>query len=131
MLLPALPLAALGIEPPDPDWKTKKRLIRERNIALTLAANQLYGLDERPLKYTWGSRPGAHGEYDRGFDRAELDLESVHDPRKFWHVLNETLAHEHAHRVNGLLKGKRGHDEKFRGILDELRKHQYGLLADE
>lgn len=122
MFWPALPLAAMAITPPDPDWSTKKAMIRDRIGQLHDVSTSLYGPSPYP-QYTMTRRAGTHGAYGREWDRIKLDLESVHD--KFWHVYNETLAHEMAHRQAGLLGHKTGHGDEWEQIFMRLKQ---GLL---
>lgn len=122
MLLPLMPLAAMGVEPPDPEWSVKKAMLRDRLRTLQQNANAFYQRNDPYPGFTMERKGGTHGAYDYDWDRITLDLESVQN--RFWHVYNETLAHEYAHRLNGLLNDSRGHGEGFEGIFQTLREQQ-------
>ena len=126
MFWPALPLATLGVIDPEPDWATKKALIRDRLHVIHKNANALYSRSDPFPGYTMDRRPDTHGDYDREWDRITIDLESLHD--KFWHVYNETLAHEMAHRQAGLLGHPKGHGDEFDSIFRQFLTTQHGLL---
>lgn len=63
-----------------------------------------------------------HGEYSHDWDIITLDLESVHDPEKFWHVYNETVAHEWAHKLNASVNDSSGHGDDFERVFGALRQ---------
>lgn len=121
-MLAALALAAQLATMPDPDWTTKKRMLRERLTEVVAAGNALHERDDELPRLTLDRLHGRHGEYSHTWNVMTLDLESVHDPAKFWHVYNETIAHEWAHRLNASIHHSRGHGEEFRRLLATLKR---------
>ncbi len=125
-LLAPLLFAAIPALPPDVDWSLKKRLLRERVAEVVAAGNALFGRHDARPGLVLDRLPGLHGSYDHEWNVMSLDLESIHDAEKFWHVYHVTIAHEWAHRLNGALHGARGHDEDFMQVLTALRRALHG-----
>ena len=127
----ALALSLHLLTPPDLEWSAKKRLLRERTSLVVRVSNRVRGRADRVPHVTFARLRQQHGEYDRHWDRIVFDLESVHDPAKFWHVYRETVLHEWAHALNARLDGERGHGEDFRACLRETRRSMARLEGDE
>lgn len=121
-MLVALAFAAQLAISADSDWTTRKRLLRERLAAVVVAGNTLHARDDETPQLTLDRLPGRHGTYNHTWNVMTLDLESVHDQAKFWHVYNETIAHEWAHHLNAAIHRSRGHDETFHRLLEALKR---------
>ena len=126
-------LAAHLAQPAQLGWSERKRLLRERMTAVVATANETYCRDDRVPHPVLERLPHAHGSYDHAFGRLSLDLESVNDPGKFWHVVNETIAHEWAHHLNRRINDSRGHGGNFNAVLAALQNgvdEESGIYCD-
>ena len=120
-MLEAVALVAHLLVPPLPDWTERKRLLRARLEQVVRTGNRVYARDDLPPQLTLARLPGQHGEFDHDWNRLTLDLESLHDPGKFWHVYRNTVPHEWAHGLNARMHHERGHGERFERIVTALR----------
>ncbi|MBW3567161.1 MAG: hypothetical protein KY410_04235 [Proteobacteria bacterium] len=125
-MLEMVVFAAHLVQPPQLEWSERKRLLRERVTAVVAAANEMYCRDDPAPHPVLERLPNAHGRYDHAFGRLSLDLESVNDPGKFWHVINETIAHEWAHHLNRRINASRNHGRDFNALLAALRNGAKG-----
>lgn len=120
-MLEMVVFTAYLVQPAQLDWSERKRLLREQVTAVVAAANEMYCRHDTVPHPVLERLPNAHGRYDHAFGRLSLDLESVNDPGKFWHVINETIAHEWAHHLNRRINASRHHGSDFDVMLMSLR----------
>lgn len=106
---------------PEPAWSERKRLLRERVAEVVATGNCLYQRNDQPPRIVKERLQSMHGKYDHVRDWIVLDLESLHAPQKFRHVVHETIPHEWAHKLNRAINGQRGHGAAFQEIHDTLR----------
>lgn len=117
-------LAAHFVQPAQLEWSARKRLLREQVTTVVAAANEMYCRNDAVPHPVLERLPDAHGRYDHAFGRLSLDIESVTDAVKFWHVINETIVHEWAHHLNRKINTSRDHGSDFHAVLTSL---QYSL----
>lgn len=115
-----LPLAAALMGPPELDWSEKKKAVRDQMARMVEAGNAIYGREDSQPDLVMERLPGYHGKFNHGMDRMRLDLESVQDDEKFWHVHDETIPHELAHRLQKALYDRTGHTDDHKAITEAL-----------
>lgn len=120
-MLEMLTIAAHLVQPLPPEWSARKRLLRERLAEVVQTGNLKHNRNDVPPRLLLERLPDAHGSYRHDRERMKLDLESVNDPEKFWHVYVETIPHEWAHGLNARINGERGHGQDFNAMLESLR----------
>ena len=121
-----LELLALGshlLVPPQTDWSMRKRLLRERVAEVVATSNRMLARQDAVPRLVLERLHGQHGEFRHSRFMLVLDLESVQDARKFWHVYHETIPHEWAHNLNAEVHHSRGHGETFEYLRRALRKN--------
>lgn len=116
---------------PEPDWRTKKELIRRRTRRLTEESNRLYGRNDSVPSTKTEAIPGKHGSYLPLHDIMTWELGSVQD--KWPRFYEGTMPHEFAHRaereVGGLpIRKASDHGEEFQQFEQELAR---ALLAPD
>lgn len=120
-MLEMLTLAGHLVMPADLEWSTRKQMLRARLEEVIHAGNECHDRNDRQPEMTLARLQGRHGVYVHAWQRIVLDIESVNDPRKFWHVYHETIPHEWAHALNARINNERGHGSGFRELLKSLR----------
>lgn len=116
-----LTLAGHLAMPANLEWSTRKHMLRARLAEVIRVSNECNDRDDRQPEMTLARLHGRHGMYDHAWRRLVLDIESVNDARKFWHVYHETIPHEWAHAMNARINDARGHGRNFRELLEPLR----------
>lgn len=107
--------------PANLEWSTRKHMLRTRLAEVIRTSNRHHDRDDRQPEMTLARLHGRHGVYDHAYQRVVLDIESVNDARKFWHVYHETIPHEWAHAMNERINGERGHGKGFGELLKSIR----------
>jgi len=120
-MLEMLTLAGHLAQPVSLEWSERKRALRERLAHVVVTSNAIHQRNDRLPRMTMERLHGGHGKYDHVHAMLSLDIESVNDARKFWHVHDETIAHEWAHHLNAGMNGSRGHDEDFEILFRSLQ----------
>lgn len=122
-MLEALLFAALPVmAPPGISWTARKRLLRERVAEVVIAGNAAFNRSDSLPTLALDRLPHRHGQYDHNWNVITLDLESLHDPVKFWHVYNVTIPHEWAHGLTRAQAGEKGHGDDFGRVYTALRR---------
>lgn len=102
------------------EWSTRKHLLRARLVEVVAAGNAYHDRQYHRPEMTLARLHGRHGTYDHANERMLLDIESVNDAQKFWHVYYETIPHEWAHALNANINHRRGHGDEFHALLRSI-----------
>lgn len=122
-MLEALLFAALpAMAPPEISWTARKRLLRERVAEVVMAGNAAFDRSDSLPQLALDRLPSRHGQYNHAWNVITLDLESLHDPEKFWHVYHVTIPHEWAHGLNRAMGDRSGHGDNFGQVYAALRR---------
>lgn len=124
-MLEMLTLAGHLVMPAQLEWSTRKHMLRARLVEVIQVTNEGHDRHDRRPRMTLARMHGRHGVYDHARERMVLDLESVNDARKFWHVYHETIPHEWSHALNERINDKRGHGTEFHTLLQSIRSEAY------